>query len=95
MTFTQYLTDHLTNHGLWPNEAEAVITEWLKTPSGEPMQSGMSHSTQGHPDVELAALMLCVNSQAVKWIDANKPQHFARPRFVPESQTTKAEPDAQ
>lgn len=95
MTFTQYLTDHLTNHGLWPNEAGAVIDQWLETPPGEPMQGRMSDHTQGYPDAMMAVLMLSINSAAVQWIDANKPKHFARPMFVPESQSTKAEPNAQ
>ncbi len=49
MTFTDYLQKHLTDNGLFPEEAQTVIAQWLETPGGEPMQHRMNDDMEGYP----------------------------------------------
>lgn len=82
MTINEYLTEYLTGRGLWPAEAEAVISQWLETPGGEPLQGRVNDDTAGYPRELMVIAQLGITFEAVCWIDANKPKHFARAMFA-------------
>ena len=82
MTFTDYLQKHLTDNGLCPKEADAVIAQWLETPGSEPMQYRMHDDMEGYPAALKAATVSGIRYEAVTWIDANEPKHFARALLV-------------
>ena len=85
MTVREKLEEMLTAHGLWLQEAKAVFDSMLKE---EGDSAGMKDvrwngPADGYPVQLYAVLFLTLSDYAVKWIDENKPKHFARMLFVP------------
>ena len=77
--------EFLTDRGLWPNEAEAVLEK-----AKPEIEVGGYRMTWERPaseyPVELYAVIgLILSRNAVEWIDRNKPMHFARMMFVPQN----------
>ena len=83
-TIRDKLAKHLTDHGLWPKEAEEVINAYRDGPACPEDQRRRFEDAEGYPSQLLAVMIYAVRSEAVRWIDANKPKHFARPMFVDE-----------
>ena len=79
MTIREKLYEHLTKNGLWPHEANSIIETYRD--SEQSMTTRMSDKITDYPQSFLAVLFLSIDHEAIKWIDANKPQHFARPMF--------------
>ena len=82
MTIKECVTKHLTDRGLWPAEAESVIAQYVEGMAGESMKQRMNDDIEGYPKQLLSVVLVGVCSEAVVWIDANKPEHFARPMFA-------------
>lgn len=83
MTIRETLHKYLTDRGLWPQEADAVIDAYRDhdtTP--DDMTRRMNDDTEGYPPQMMPVLIMCVKAEAVRWIDANKPKHFARAAFT-------------
>jgi hypothetical protein len=80
MTIEAWAIKHLTDNGMFPQEAGAVIAA-VKTQMGDVMACRWSDDAEGYPGYLLAVLVLALNSNAVEWIDANKPKHWARMVF--------------
>jgi hypothetical protein len=45
------------------------------------MDGRWDHPADSYPDPLFVALWIAVRAEAVKWIDENKPQHWARDLF--------------
>ncbi len=82
MTIRETLHKYLTDHGLWDKEAELVIDAYRKSEMCFDEGRRLNDSIEGYPSKLLAILIKVVRHEAVKWIDAYKPKHFARPLFV-------------
>ena len=82
MKIQDYMTKHLTDCGLWPAETGTVIAQYLKSMSGESMQQRMNDDMTDYPKELLSIVLIGIRSEAVAWIDANKPKHFARVGLV-------------
>ena len=81
MTIKDQLTRMCEEHGLWPDEARKVLEQTIKnTPAMEERRWNEDVST--YPASMLAVLWMGTRHEAVKWIDENKPQHFARMMFI-------------
>jgi ribonuclease I len=78
MTIRKRLETELVNHGLWPNEAEAVMTELEADEASKPMQGRWNEDETVYPPQLLAVVLMSAKTKAVEWIDRNKPMHFAR-----------------
>ncbi len=78
MTIQDHVTKHLVDNGLWPAEVESVIAQYLESMAGESMVARMNDDMEGYPKQLLAVVLIGVRSEAIIWIDANKPKHFAR-----------------
>lgn len=78
-----WLIRYLTESGLWPDEAQAVVSS-IEQDTTQTIREIMNKDASGYPSQVWAACILVVDSVAVKWIDANKPRHFARPMFTGE-----------
>ena len=76
MTIRQFLEEQLVANGLWPNEATEVMD--LVVAGNEPMQGRWNEDKTAYPSQLLTVLFLSAKAVAIKWIDENKPQHFAR-----------------
>lgn len=83
MTIREFLLKHLTDNGLWPDEAETVVQGYEQDEKS--MEGRWSDDIEGYPKVMWAALIVCVNGRAVRWIEANKPLHWAKPMFTGEA----------
>ena len=76
MSITTFLIIELFQSGLWDSEARQVVEEMQKE---MPEMSGKWEEDIDHyPPQMKAVLWLSAKEYAVKWIDGNKPQHFAR-----------------
>jgi hypothetical protein len=78
MTVAQKMEQMLQENGMWPAEATTII-EQAKTNAGlfDPSLR-WNDDIEGYPAPLLAAVWGSVKFVAVKWIDVNKPRHFAR-----------------
>ena len=70
----------LTENGLWPDEAKAVMNAMVA--EDKTMGKKWSDWADGYSVQMLDTLFVIAKREAVKWIDANKPLHFARPMFA-------------
>jgi hypothetical protein len=76
------LTELLVAHGLFAAQAKAVMTALKSSPAQEPMKGRWEDLATGYPEAMMTVLWLGVRREAVKWIDKNAPQHWARPIFA-------------
>lgn len=67
--------------GLWPDEAQAVLTMLLEG-LDEHMRKRMADDCSAYPASVLAVMCWRARRCAVNWIDANKPRHPVRPFFL-------------
>lgn len=74
--------EYLTARGLWPQEAEGVIEAIEADDRAKSLAEILDKNAAGYPEVLWVAVSLHLDAAATKWIDANKPQHFARPMFA-------------
>ena len=81
MTWREWMQKYLTDSGLWPEEALAVVNEYVD--GNAAMQPIADRGHDGYPPQMNAVVALGLHATAVRWIDANKPQHWARPMFLP------------
>lgn len=76
MTIQQKLEEELHARLLWPDEIKAIIEQVkAKTPA---MEHRWNDDVTGYPPELMATLWMSTKHEAVAWIDANKPEHFAR-----------------
>ncbi len=83
MTVREFLREHLEGNGLWPKEAEAVIGAMVAS-SVEAMANRWDDFVEGYPPFMKSLWIATANKEAVTYIDANCPRHFARPMFTGE-----------
>jgi len=79
VTIKETVHKYLTDHGLWPHEADAVVDQ-MQIDINEPQM--WAASVDHYPAAMLAVLYLRADLAAVDWIDDNKPRHFARSLFT-------------
>ena len=83
MSVREYIHKWLTDRGLWPDEATVVVESTMKQEACD--QVKWNDSAECYPPQLLAVLALSARELAVKYIDENKPKHFARPMFAVEA----------
>lgn len=81
-TIRATITDRLQEHGLWPQEAEAVMSAVEAAPENESMKGRWGETPDAYPPMIMTLAWLSAKTKAVEWIDENKPQHFARGMFL-------------
>jgi hypothetical protein len=81
-TVEETLTEMLVAHGLFPAQAKEIMTALKSRPGQEPMKERWEDLATGYPKALMTALWLWSRCEAVKWIDKNAPQHWARPTFA-------------
>ncbi len=84
MTVREKLEEVLVNHGLWPEEASIVFELMLEhSVDGDGLgEVKWNDPVEAYPSQLLAFVLLILKKTAVKWIDENKPMHFARMALV-------------
>lgn len=68
----------LIDRGLWPNEANEVLTLAMANESLEPMLKRWNDGISEYPAKAIAVSWILVKRVALDWINANKPSHFAK-----------------
>ncbi len=80
MTVREKLEDRLQDHGLWPEDATAAFdfmlekhrdVSWIKDVK-------WNDPVEAYPASFFAVALITLKDAAVEWIDANKPEHYAR-----------------
>ena len=80
MTIEDTIKNKLIENGLFPDQANAVVYNLKKLDIC--MDGRWSEDASGYPVQLLAVLWMSAKDEAVKWIDENKPRHWARPMFA-------------
>ena len=89
MTVAEKLSELMVQHGLWPDEAKAVLellksenrTEGRENYSSDELSAVLDKDWGGYPKPFHTVAWMVAKRVALAYIDANKPQHFARPMF--------------
>lgn len=84
MTILEWAHTHLTDGGLWPEEAVAILDS-IHQDGGDHarlLASTMDKDMEGYPAVLIATVRACVDVAAADWLRENKPAHFALPVFA-------------
>jgi hypothetical protein len=81
-TFRSYAIDKLNDHGLWPEEVEAVMQAVVLDPANDAMRDRWDDPINGYPSIMLSILWLTVRTSAAEWLAANKPCHWSRAAFA-------------
>lgn len=77
-TIKEEFTTRLIDHGLWPNEANEVLTLAMAHESLEPMFKRWDDDISEYPIQAIAASWILIKRIALDWINANKPSHFTK-----------------
>lgn len=72
----------MIDNGLWPQEADAVLESVRTEKNAEALAEVLNKTWEGYPRQLHAVAWITVKKMVVEYIDANKPQHFARPMFA-------------
>ena len=83
MSIESDLTDYLVNKGIWPDDAETVMTA-VKAQNGS-LGIPWAGPRKDYPPVMFGVLMMLAKREAAKLLDATQPNHFCRRNFDPAS----------
>jgi hypothetical protein len=78
MTFTQYAQNFLTDHALFPDEAEKVITLTKEDKANEAIASRWDEAIEGYPAGIATHLCITLAENAIKYIEAENPRHWTK-----------------
>lgn len=84
-TLRENLEQRFCENGLWPDEAKAVLdlfVEELKETEPYMHENIGRRQADEYPAALSTLLYLRAKKHAVRYIDENKPQHWARPMFA-------------
>jgi len=84
MTFEDKLKEMLVECGLFEDQALAIMVIVKTDETNEPMLGRWGDDVEGYPQVILVLAWVAAKRAALKYIDANCPQAWFRPMFVPE-----------
>ena len=82
-TVAKKLRDMMVERGLFPDEAYVVLDSLFGHEHLKPLVDVLGKQIDGYPNEFLVVSWMLVRDEVVKWIDANKPKHWARPMFLP------------
>jgi len=77
MTIQETIHKMLCNHGIWDNEAAAIIEQAKADKTLEAMQNRWNDDAKGYPKSVLVITWIAVKRIAVEWLQEHKPKHFA------------------
>lgn len=83
MTLKEWCIKQLTDRGLWDHEAEKVFEKYCAS-ADDDLNRRWHDQISGYPKEMLAVILLGMKREALKWIEENKPNHFAKTMFTGE-----------
>ncbi|MDB5260376.1 MAG: hypothetical protein JWN37_607 [Candidatus Nomurabacteria bacterium] len=72
----------LFDRGLFEEQAEAVLKQYVESDLGKEMANRMEDDESDYPPTMMTIVGMGVKQTALEWIDANCPKHWARPLFM-------------
>ena len=84
VTIEDKFREMLFNHGMFENQAAAVVEMVKADKTNEKMKQRWQDDVEGYPSVLLSALWYSVERCALRYIDANCPEAWFRSLFVRE-----------
>ena len=81
-TLNDVFLEALEAHGLWPKEAEEVMSMAKKDPENIEMLERWDNPARDYPAQLYQTVWINISDHAVQYIDANKPNHIARNLLV-------------
>jgi len=81
MTIREMMETKLQENGLWPDEATAIMDAIEDEKCAESMNGRWKDAADGYPPQLFAVSWMVVQTVAAKWLEENKPMHWARPMF--------------
>ena len=85
MTFEQWVLAELEANGMFPAQAQAVLTAYRADPVSTAMDRWHDR-VDDYPVAMRAVIWLGVCQSALAWIDANLPRAWYRPMFLSEAE---------
>jgi hypothetical protein len=82
MTLHEFYHNSLTNRGLWPEEADAIMGEFKSSPLATALADRWNEDAAGYPMAVHAGISMNLDAVALKWIEKNAPKHWAKPMFL-------------
>ncbi len=82
MTIRETMEAKLQEHGLWPDEATAIMNAVELEETQDSMKHRWSDDADGYPPQLLVVVWIMVKASAAKWLEENKPMHWAKALFV-------------
>lgn len=81
MTFEQAMIKEMTSRGMFPEQAEEIISLYIEQNRAPQMQDIWYRSVDKYPREVLVVLWLDVKDFAAEWIRDNLPMAWFRPMF--------------
>ena len=82
MTFEDKIKEMLVEHGMFENDAAAIVETMKADEVNEPMAHRWNDSVEDYPQSVLIILWASARATALEYIDANCPKAWFRPMFV-------------
>lgn len=82
MTFQEAITKRLVDHGLFDTQAEKVMKALMESPASESMKGRWKDDIEGYPPQMMPVIWMGAKIEAIAFIDAECPKHWARPMFA-------------
>jgi hypothetical protein len=82
ITIESEIKDRLVDNGLFPDDADRVISAMKADEANEAMANRWNDSPEGYPPQIMAIAWLSARHHALSWIDANLPLAWYRSLFT-------------
>jgi len=80
-TFKTFIMNRLTDHGMWPKDAETIFERVKDHEINQSITQRWNDQVDEYPKVMSETLWMGAKSIALEWIDENQPEAFYRPLF--------------
>ncbi len=84
-TFEAWIHAEMLKNGLWPRDAAAVLAK-IKADEKDALNEVMDKQSKGYPIEMFAVAWLSIQRVALAWLEENKPNHWAKPMFMPRAE---------
>jgi hypothetical protein len=85
MTIRELLVSELKSNGMFPDQAEAVMTRIIEQNDIPYLISRLDDDSSGYQPALLSGLWYTVKRHALAWINANCPEAWYKPMFEDDS----------
>jgi len=91
-TMGEWIKSQLISMGMFSHHADAIMKMVVEDPSYQSVIQCLDKRKDGYPEILPKIVLRSFRAATLKWIDANIPEHFARPMFSGELDDIKNNP---